>query len=136
MKLLRREFLHLSGTAFAALAASPRAWAQAYPAHPVTIIVPFTPAGSTDILARLLGQKLEQRLGKSFVIENRPGAGTLIGASAAAKAAPDGHTLLMAPSSTMASISLNLGLLNLLPIPVLDGGHIFIMGRENVRVWW
>jgi tripartite-type tricarboxylate transporter receptor subunit TctC len=103
MKLLRREFLHLSGTAFAALAASPRAWAQAYPAHPVTIIVPFTPAGSTDILARLLGQKLEQRLGKSFVIENRPGAGTLIGASAAAKAAPDGYTLLMAPSSTMAT---------------------------------
>jgi tripartite-type tricarboxylate transporter receptor subunit TctC len=65
--------------------------------------VPFTPAGSTDILARLLGQKLEQRLGKSFVIENRPGAGTLIGASAAAKAAPDGYTLLMAPSSTMAT---------------------------------
>jgi tripartite-type tricarboxylate transporter receptor subunit TctC len=103
MKLLRREFLCLTGTAVAALAASPGAWAQGYPAHPVTIIVPFTPAGSTDILARLLGQKLEQRLGKSFVIENRPGGGTLIAASAVAKAAPDGYTLMMAPSSTMAT---------------------------------
>ena len=103
MKLLRREFLRLTGTAMAAVTASPWAWAQSYPAHTVTIIVPFTPAGSTDILARLLGQKLEQRLGKSFVIENRPGGGTLIGASAVAKAAPDGYTLLMAPSSTMAT---------------------------------
>jgi tripartite-type tricarboxylate transporter receptor subunit TctC len=103
MKLLRREFLCLTGTAVAGLAASPRAWAQGYPAHPVTIIVPFTPAGSTDILARLLGQKLEQRLGKSFVIENRPGGGTLIAATAVAKAAPDGYTLMMAPSSTMAT---------------------------------
>jgi len=98
----RREFLRLTGIAAASLAAPPRAFALDYPAHPVTIVVPFTPAGSTDMLARLLGQKLEQRLGKSFVIENRPGAGTLIGASAVAKAAPDGYTLLMAPSSTMA----------------------------------
>jgi tripartite-type tricarboxylate transporter receptor subunit TctC len=64
--------------------------------------VPFTPGGSTDILARMLAQKLEQRLGKTFVVENRPGAGTIIAASAVAKAPPDGHVLLMAPSSTMA----------------------------------
>jgi len=102
MKLLRREFLRLTGTVAAGLYAAPLAWAEGYPAHPVTVVVPFTPAGSTDILARLLGQKLEQRLGKTFVVENRPGAGTLIGASAVAKATPDGYTLLMAPSSTMA----------------------------------
>ena len=103
MKLLRREFLRLTGTAVAGLSVLPRAWALDYPLHPVTIVVPFTPAGSTDILARLLAQKLEQRLGKTFVVENRPGAGTLIGANAVAKAAPDGYTLLMAPSSTMAT---------------------------------
>jgi tripartite-type tricarboxylate transporter receptor subunit TctC len=102
MTLLRREFLRLAGTAVAGLSASRLAWAQDYPAHSVTIVVPFTPAGSTDILARMLAQKLEQRLGKSFVVENRPGAGTIIAANAVAKAPPDGHVLLMAPSSTMA----------------------------------
>jgi tripartite-type tricarboxylate transporter receptor subunit TctC len=75
---------------------------QDYPTRPVTIVVPFTPGGGTDILARLFGQRLEQRLGKSFVIENRPGAGMQIGAAAVAKSAPDGHTLLIAPSSAMA----------------------------------
>lgn len=79
------------------------AMAQDYPARSVTIVVPFTPAGSTDILARLFGQKLEQRLGKPFLIENRPGAGTQIGATAVAKSAPDGHMLLVAPSPTMAA---------------------------------
>jgi tripartite-type tricarboxylate transporter receptor subunit TctC len=102
MKLVRREFLRLAGAGIAGFSAPTMAWAEDYPARSVTIVVPFTPAGSTDMLARLLGHKLEQRLGKSFVIENRPGAGTLIGASAAAKATPDGHLLLMAPSSTMA----------------------------------
>jgi tripartite-type tricarboxylate transporter receptor subunit TctC len=102
MKLRRRQFLRLTGAAVAGLSASPIAWARDYPRHPVTIVVPFTPGGSTDIVARLLGQKLEQRLGKTFVVENRPGAGTIIAASAVAKAAPDGYVLLMAPSSTMA----------------------------------
>ena len=102
MMLLRRQFLRLAGAATASLSASALAWAQDYPTHAVTIVVPFAPGGSTDILARMLGQRLEQRLGKTFVVENRPGAGTIIAASAVAKAAPDGHMLLMAPSSTMA----------------------------------
>ena len=71
-----------------ALAAWPRhAAAQDYPTHSVTILVPFAPGGGTDLIARAIGQKLEQRLGKSFVIENRPGAGTTIAAGATAKAA-------------------------------------------------
>jgi tripartite-type tricarboxylate transporter receptor subunit TctC len=102
MNLLRRRFLRLIGAAGAGLFVSPLAWAQDYPTRAVTIIVPFTPGGSTDIIARMLAQKLEQRLGKSFVVENRPGAGTIIAASAVAKAAPDGYLLFMAPSSTMA----------------------------------
>jgi tripartite-type tricarboxylate transporter receptor subunit TctC len=76
--------------------------AQDYPTRPVTIIVPFAAGGGTDLLARMVAQKLEQRLGKPFLIENRPGGGSTTGANAAAKAAPDGYTLLMAPSPTMA----------------------------------
>jgi tripartite-type tricarboxylate transporter receptor subunit TctC len=78
------------------------ALAQDYPARSVTIVVPFTPGGTTDILARLLGQKLSERLGRNFIVENRPGAGTVIGSNAVAKAAPDGYTLLMATSTPMA----------------------------------
>src|SRR6516165_764109 len=75
--------------------------AQDYPTHSVTILVPFAPGGGTDLIARAVGQKLEQRLGEPFVIENRPGAGTTIAASATAKAAPDGYTLMQATSGTM-----------------------------------
>jgi tripartite-type tricarboxylate transporter receptor subunit TctC len=76
--------------------------AQDYPTRPVTIVVPFAAGGGTDILGRLVAQRLEQRLGRSFVIENRPGAGGTTGAGFAARANPDGYTLLMAPSPTMA----------------------------------
>jgi tripartite-type tricarboxylate transporter receptor subunit TctC len=80
---------------------TPPALAQDYPNRGVAIIVPFTPAGSTDLLARMAAQAWEQRLGKPFVVENRPGAGQQIGVNAVAKAAPDGYTLLMATSSAM-----------------------------------
>jgi tripartite-type tricarboxylate transporter receptor subunit TctC len=75
--------------------------AQDYPTHSVTILVPFAPGGGTDLIARAIGAKLEQRHGKSFVVENRPGAGTTIAAGATAKAAPDGYTLMQATSGTM-----------------------------------
>jgi tripartite-type tricarboxylate transporter receptor subunit TctC len=78
------------------------AGAQTYPARPVTFVVPFAPGGGTEFLARLLGQRLEQRLGKPFVIENRPGGGGVTGAVSVARAAPDGYTLLMAPAPVMA----------------------------------
>jgi len=87
----------------AALAVLPRnAAAQNYPAHTVTILVPFAAGGGTDLLARAVAQRLEQRLGKPFVIENRTGAGTVVAAGAAAKATPDGYTLMQATSGTMA----------------------------------
>ena len=76
--------------------------AQDYPTRPVTIVVPYTPGGSTEILARFVGQKLEERLGKSVIIENKPGAGTVIGSNLVAKSAPDGYTLMMATPTPMA----------------------------------
>src|SRR3989475_2587624 len=76
--------------------------AETYPPRPVTFVVPFAHGGGTEFLARLLGQRLEQRLGKPFVIENRPGGGGVIGALSVARAAPDGYTILMAPSPVMA----------------------------------
>lgn len=76
------------------------ALAQAYPVKPIRMIVAFPAGGATDILARALSQKLGEKLGQAVVVENRPGAGGTIGADAAAKASPDGYTLLLASSST------------------------------------
>lgn len=95
MKLTRRKFLHLATGAIALATTSRFAWAQAYPARPVRLVVGFPPGGTTDILARLIGQWLSDRLGQPFVIENRPGAGTNIATEAVLKGAPDGYTLLM-----------------------------------------
>src|SRR5262245_26141568 len=95
MKLPRRKFLHLAAGAAALPGVSRLAWAQAYPSRPVRIIVPFTPAGSTDIVARLMGQWLSERLGQQFVIENRPGGGGNIGTEAVVRSPADGYTLLM-----------------------------------------
>ena len=81
---------------------SERAIAQEYPARTVTIVNPFAPGGGVDQMARLIAGKLEQRLGRSFVIENKTGAGSIIAATYVQKANPDGYTLLMAPSPTMA----------------------------------
>jgi tripartite-type tricarboxylate transporter receptor subunit TctC len=96
----------LAGLALAALCHS--AAAQDYPTRAITIIVPFAPGGAADVGARLFGEKLGARLGKPVVIENKAGAGTVIGAAAAAKAAPDGYTLFMGGSSALAlNVTLN-----------------------------
>src|SRR5689334_10745095 len=76
--------------------------AQDYPSRPVTMVVPFVSGGSTEIMARLLGQGLEAKLGKPVIVENKPGAGTVIGSNFVAKAEPDGYTLLMGTSSPIA----------------------------------
>jgi tripartite-type tricarboxylate transporter receptor subunit TctC len=76
--------------------------AQDYPSRQVNFVVPFAPGGGTDILGRLFGQKLSDRFGKPFVVENRPGAGTVIAAVQVANSAPDGYTIMMATSGTMA----------------------------------
>lgn len=88
-------------TAFLFLALVPAA-GQDYPARTTTIICPYAPGGATDILARMLARGLEERLGKSFVVENRPGAGTVLAAHIVATAQPDGYTLLMGTSTPLA----------------------------------
>jgi tripartite-type tricarboxylate transporter receptor subunit TctC len=96
MKLPRRNFLYLAAGAAALPAASWLAWAQAYPTRPVRIVAAFAAGGGVDITARLIGQWLSDRLGQSFVVENRPGAGGNIGTEAVVNAPSDGHTLLLA----------------------------------------
>ena len=96
MKLPRRKFLHLAAGAAALPAMSRFALAQTYPTRPVRWIVGFPAGGGSDVLARLLGQWLSERLGQPFVIENRPGAGTNIATEAVVRAPPDGYTLLQA----------------------------------------
>src|SRR5882724_4589199 len=100
LKLARRQFLHLAAGAAALPAVSRIARAQAYPTRPVRYIVSAPPGGSQDILARLIGQWLSERLGSQFVIENRPGGGTNIATEMVVRAPADGYTLLsVAPTS-------------------------------------
>ena len=95
MKLPRRQFLHLAAGAVALPAVSRIARAQAYPTRSVHIVVGFTAGNNIDIVARLIGQWLSERLGQPFIIENRPGASGNIAAEAVVRAPADGHTLLM-----------------------------------------
>src|SRR5207248_6160297 len=104
--LSRRALLAGSLPAMAIASARAENGAGTYPERQVSFIVPFAPGGGTDILARTLAQKLEQRLGKPFVVENRPGAGTLLATNYVAKSPPDGYTIAMTVSSLAADVTL------------------------------
>jgi tripartite-type tricarboxylate transporter receptor subunit TctC len=106
VKLQRRKFLQLAAGAAALPAAARIARAQSYPTRPVRILVGFAAGGTTDIIARLIGQRLSERLGQQFVIENRPGASANLAAEAAARAPADGHTLLALTSTNMVNAAL------------------------------
>jgi tripartite-type tricarboxylate transporter receptor subunit TctC len=107
--------------------------AAAFPSKPVRLVVPFTPGGSTDILARAVGQKLSESWGQPVVVDNRPGAGGIIGMEAVAKAAPDGYTLVMGHVGTLAA---NPALYKTLPYdPVKDFAPVTLIARvPNVLV--
>jgi tripartite-type tricarboxylate transporter receptor subunit TctC len=106
VKLPRRQFLHLAAGATALPAVSRIAWAQAYPTRPVRIIVGFAPGQAIDIVTRIIGQWLSERLGQQFIIENRPGAGGNIATEAVVRAPPDGYTLLAIGSNNMINATL------------------------------
>jgi tripartite-type tricarboxylate transporter receptor subunit TctC len=105
VKLARRQFLHLA-PAIALPVVSRIAWAQTYPARPVRIVVGLTAGSASDIVARIMGQWLSERLGQQFIVENRPGAGTNIAAEAVVRSVPDGYTLLLAASPNAINASL------------------------------
>ena len=106
MKIPRRAFLHLAAVAAALPAVTPFAWAQAYPTRPVRVIVPFAPGGPTDVLARLVAQKLSQSFGQQFYIENQAGVGGNLGMGAGARAIPDGYTITAVSGSYVVNPSL------------------------------
>src|SRR6478609_652628 len=102
----RRRFLQQAASAAALPAVSRMARAQAYPSRPVRMIVPFGSAGASDIVARVMGQWLSERLGQQFVIENRPGAGGNLGTEAVVRAPADGYTLLLVSSGNATNAAL------------------------------
>jgi tripartite-type tricarboxylate transporter receptor subunit TctC len=106
MRLARRRFLRLAAVVTALPAVSRIATAQGYPTRPVRLVVGFPAGGSADIVARLIGQWLSDRLGQPFVIENRPGAGSNIGTEAVVRAQPDGYTLLMVSAANVTNAAL------------------------------
>lgn len=123
----RRQFLFASTAATFSMAGIRSAAAEDYPTRPVTMIVPFTAGGAGDILARALGARVEPVWGKPLVVENKPGAGGVIGALATQKAEPDGYTLMIAPSATMA---VNVSLFKALPYdPMKDFVPVALAAR-------
>src|SRR5215475_13420824 len=106
MTLARRQFLRLAAGAATFPVLSSAALAQTYPSRPVRVIVGFAAGGGVDILARLIGQWLSERLGQPFIVENRPGAGSNLGTEAVVKAPPDGYTLLLVNSANAINATL------------------------------
>jgi tripartite-type tricarboxylate transporter receptor subunit TctC len=137
VKISRRQLLHIAVGATALLPASRFAWAQTYPSRPVRIIVGFAAGGPNDILARLIGQWLSERLGQPFVIENRPGAGSNIATEAVVRAPPDGYTLLLvgSPNAINATLYNNLNfnfIRDIAPVASLIRGALVMLVHPSV----
>src|SRR5207244_4033201 len=133
----RRNFLHLAAGAAALPAVSRFARAQAYPTRPVRIIVPFPAGQATDTIARLMGQSMSERLGQSFVIENRTGAGGNIGTEAVVHAPSDGYTLLLAGLSSTFNATLYKRLnfdfvRDITPVASIGGGPYVMVVNPSV----
>jgi tripartite-type tricarboxylate transporter receptor subunit TctC len=123
----------IRGLVLPIIVAAGAAHAQGYPAKPVHLVAPSTPGGSVDIVARMVGQRLGDRLGRQFVIDNRPGAGNNIGADYVAKSPPDGYTLLLGSSPVLAA---NTHLYSKMPFdPIRDFAPVILIARQpNVLV--
>jgi tripartite-type tricarboxylate transporter receptor subunit TctC len=137
VKLPRRNFLYLAAGAAAVPAVARIARAQAYPTRPVRIIVGYPPGGSADVVARLIGQQLSERLGQPFVVENRPGAGTNIATESVVKSAPDGYTLLVVDASPAINTTLyhNLNFIffrDIAPVACVIGVPLFMVVNPAV----
>ena len=137
MKLPRRNFLHLVAGTAALPAVSRFAWAQAYPARPVRIIVPFPAGQATDTIARLVGQSLSERLGQPFIIENRTGAGGNIATESVVRATPDGYTLLLVGVSNAMNATLykklNFNFIREIAPVASFGGVLLCHGDQSIR---
>jgi tripartite-type tricarboxylate transporter receptor subunit TctC len=137
MTLPRRKFLHLAAGAAALPAASRLAWAQAYPSRAITIIVPFAVGGGTDVVARLLAQRMRQSLGQPVIVENVTGAGGTIAVGRVARAAPDGYTLSFGHNgshvTTGAIYALHYDLLNdFEPVALLSTSPFVLAARKTM----
>src|ERR1700677_5119519 len=106
VKICRRRFLHLTTSAAAMPAVSRIARADSYPSRPVHLIVFYAAGGGNDIIARLMGQWLSERLGQAFIIENRPGGGGNLGTEYVVRAEPDGYTLVLSSTANPVNSSL------------------------------
>ena len=132
MKILRRQFLSLAAGAAALPAFSRIARAQSYPTHPITLIVPYPAGGGVDAMARIVAHELSGALGQQVIIENRPGAGSVIGTRTAAKAAPDGYTLVM--MLTGVSLAANAGYdirKDFAPVGIISSTPIVLMAHPS-----
>jgi tripartite-type tricarboxylate transporter receptor subunit TctC len=137
MKLPRRQFLHMAAGAAALPAVSRFAWAQAYPTRPVRIVVGVAAGGTSDTLARLIGQWLSERLGQPFIIDNRPGGGSNIATEAVVRAPADGYTLLMVSTTQAINATLydklNFNFIrDIAPVASIDRESLFMAVNPSV----